>query len=131
MATPRELGATQYIEQHKIMELLDSITSMLLFHRPERPVEFLIGHLEKLKAARAASSGYPCLIDDSNLNSVFGILDPTKQGYITVNQYKKALSTLGILKYNELPQGADVNRVSQETFLKEAMEGLKRTSAFE
>ncbi|MGH0150375.1 UNVERIFIED_CONTAM: hypothetical protein FKN15_020497 [Acipenser sinensis] len=34
MATSRELEAKNYLEKHKILELMDNLTSMLFFHRP-------------------------------------------------------------------------------------------------
>ncbi|KAE8616297.1 hypothetical protein XENTR_v10008769 [Xenopus tropicalis] len=66
------------------------------FCSKERPREFLIKQLEKLKYARLSDVDYPCLFDDSNLDAIFGILDPAGQGYITGTQYMEALKTLGI-----------------------------------
>ncbi|MEE6481314.1 hypothetical protein FKM82_012828 [Ascaphus truei] len=62
----------------------------------ERPREFLIKQLEKLKLARLLDGDYPCLFDDSNLDAVFGILDPSGQGHITGTQHMEALKTLGV-----------------------------------
>ncbi|XP_033880556.2 EF-hand calcium-binding domain-containing protein 10 [Acipenser ruthenus] len=129
MATSRELDANNYLEKHKILELMDNLTSMLFFHRPERPCEFLITQLEKLKLARTTSRDYPCLFNESNLEAIFGILDPTRQGYITLGQYKEALNTIGLKQFDAFPQGADYNRITLETFKKEAKDGLLKSSA--
>ncbi|KAJ8373618.1 hypothetical protein SKAU_G00041980 [Synaphobranchus kaupii] len=129
MATPREQEAANYLEKHKIPELMDNLTSTLFFHRPETPSEFLITQLELLKASRLQPLDCPCLIDESNLDAVFGILDPVKQGYITLTQYKLALATLGIKDFDECPEGAVLNRISQETFKKQAKDGLLKSSA--
>ncbi|KAK6482615.1 EF-hand calcium-binding domain-containing protein 10-like [Huso huso] len=120
MATSRELEANNYLEKHKILEFMDNLTSMLFFHRPERPCEFLITQLERLKLARTTSRDYPCLFNESNLEAIFGILDPTRQGYITLGQYKEALNTIGLKQFDAFPQGADCNRITLETFKKEA-----------
>ncbi|KAJ8249634.1 hypothetical protein COCON_G00228500 [Conger conger] len=129
MATPREQEAANYLEKHKIPELMNNLTSMLFFHRPENPREFLITQLALLKASRLRPLDCPCLIDESNLDAVFGILDPVKQGYITLAQYKQALATLGIQDFDECPEGADLNRISQEAFKKEAKDGLLKGSS--
>lgn len=55
----------------------------------ERPQEFLIAQLEQLQVSKMRSLECPSLFNDSNLDAVFGIMDPTKQGYITFVQYKE------------------------------------------
>ncbi|KAE8616295.1 hypothetical protein XENTR_v10008769 [Xenopus tropicalis] len=96
MAAVLEMEAEEYLQENRIPELINNLTSLLLYHRPERPREFLIKQLEKLKYARLSDVDYPCLFDDSNLDAIFGILDPAGQGYITGTQYMEALKTLGI-----------------------------------
>ena len=53
----------------------------------EDPKSYLIQQLEKLKLAKQSGVYYPCLFDETNLNSIFGMLDPTKRGFITREQY--------------------------------------------
>ena len=45
--------------------------------------------LEKLKDARTVQRNYPCIFDDSNVRSLFGMLDVTGNGFITYEQYKQ------------------------------------------
>lgn len=45
--------------------------------------------LEKLKDARTAQRNYPGIFDDSNVRSLFGMLDVTGKGFITYEQYKQ------------------------------------------
>ena len=45
--------------------------------------------LEKLKDARTMQRNYPCIFDDSNVKSLFGMLDVTGKGFITYEQYKQ------------------------------------------
>ncbi|XP_073508335.1 EF-hand calcium-binding domain-containing protein 10 isoform X1 [Phyllobates terribilis] len=113
MAAGRALEAEDYLRENKIMELVNNLTSLLLYHRPERPREFLITQLEKLQLARVADVEYPCLFDESNVDAVFGILDPSGQGYITGTQYTEALKTLGV-DVSNLP--APPEKITQEVF---------------
>ena len=53
------------------------------------PKEFLIEQIEKLQKAQKTKLDYPCLFDESNIKSIFGMLDPTAQGYITLQQYRE------------------------------------------
>ncbi|XP_030072885.1 EF-hand calcium-binding domain-containing protein 10 [Microcaecilia unicolor] len=122
----RELEAQEYLRRHKVLELLNTLTSLLLFHRPERTREFLINELEKLKLARVTDKDYPSLFDESNLVAVFGILDPAQQGFISVTQYKEALKTLGIEMTNlPWPDNAMIN---QETFKQQVLSELKKAN---
>ncbi|XP_023256119.1 EF-hand calcium-binding domain-containing protein 10-like [Seriola lalandi dorsalis] len=129
MAEQREEDAADYLKKHKIIELMDNLTSMLFFYRPEKPRQFLIEQLEQLKLSQQSGVKGPNLFNNSNLDAVYGILDPTKQKYITFAQYKQALTTLGIKNINECPEGVNEDRISQETFKTEAIKGLQRCSA--
>ncbi|KAI4872128.1 hypothetical protein NFI96_031076, partial [Prochilodus magdalenae] len=120
MSTPREEEADAYLRNHKTIELMKNLTSMLFFYRPERPREFLISQLEQMKASRDRAVDGPCLFDNSNLDAIVGILDPTNQGHISYAQYKEALRTLGIKSFNECPEGLGNDRISHETFKREA-----------
>ncbi|XP_078077330.1 EF-hand calcium-binding domain-containing protein 10 [Mustelus asterias] len=127
MQSPLEREAAEYLTEHQILELLDNLTSTLLYERPAKPVEFLIDQLEKLKVARQTKKDYPCLFDESNLDTVFGILDTTKQGYITLRQYREALKTLGIRDFVMDPLGAREDKITLATFKNEAKTGLMNT----
>lgn len=51
------------------------------------PKKFMIETLEQLQKSQSTKRDYPCLFDDSNVQSVYGMLDPTNRGYITLKQY--------------------------------------------
>ncbi|KAG9280962.1 EF-hand calcium-binding domain-containing protein 10-like [Astyanax mexicanus] len=129
MSTSREQEAEEYLNNHRIIELMKNLTSMLLFYRPDRPKEFLISQLEKLKTSRLHGVESPCLIDESNLDAVFGILDPANRGYISCAQYREAMMTLGIKDFSEYTEDLETDRISRETFKREAKEGLLRGAA--
>ncbi|KAI5627050.1 EF-hand calcium-binding domain-containing protein 10 isoform X3 [Silurus asotus] len=120
MSTPREEEAAHYLENHKILELMNNLTSMLFYYRPEHPKEFLITQLEQMQASKLQATSCPCLFDDSNLDAVCGILDPINQGFISYNQYREAMKTLGIHHFNECPEGLGNDKISHETFKREA-----------
>ncbi|XP_077018842.1 EF-hand calcium-binding domain-containing protein 10 isoform X5 [Tamandua tetradactyla] len=48
----RECAARRYLEKHRIMELLNHLTSVLLFFQPEKPRDYLIAVLERLRLAK-------------------------------------------------------------------------------
>jgi len=50
---------------------------------------FLVEQLEKLKEARETGENFPCLFDETNIQSAFGIMDPTGRGCITRAQYEE------------------------------------------
>ncbi|XP_043943071.1 EF-hand calcium-binding domain-containing protein 10 [Protopterus annectens] len=129
MASTQEMSAVEYLQQHKIMELMNNLNSLLFFHRPAKPREFLITQLEKLRMASITGMDYPCLFSESNLDAVFGILDPSKRGFITLVQYVEVMKTLGITSYEELPHGSSINRITLDTFKKEAKNGLMKSCA--
>lgn len=49
----------------------------------------MVDVLEKLRKSRATHFDYPCMFDDANIQSIFGMLDPTNQGYISIPQYRE------------------------------------------
>ena len=61
----------------------------------------------------------PCLLDESTLKSMYNTLDNTEKGYISKEQYLQAMGTLGVRKFNENPAGADLNKITLKTFLRE------------
>jgi hypothetical protein len=61
----------------------------------EDPKDFLIDYLGQLKDSKDNHTQGPCLFNESNLDSVFGILDPTNEGYVSYDQYKE-----GALRFN-------------------------------
>ncbi|NWH89628.1 EFC10 protein, partial [Aegithalos caudatus] len=62
----------------------------------ERPREFLIQVLERVKAGRRDEGEYPFLMDEANVDAMFSLLDVLGQGYIRPEQYREALKTLGL-----------------------------------
>uniref|UniRef100_A0A8C8BSR3 EF-hand calcium binding domain 10 n=1 Tax=Otus sunia TaxID=257818 RepID=A0A8C8BSR3_9STRI len=103
-----EQQSRDYLRRHRLPELLHRLGALLLHHRPERPREFLIQALERVKAGQRAEGEYPHLMDEANLAAMFSLLDVVGQGHITPAQYREALKTLG-LSTEDLQFGEDVN----------------------
>merc|ERR1712179_385543 len=125
----RSEEATEYLEKHRVLDLFNNLTSQLIYARPENPKTYLIDTLEKLVKSRSSKLNYPCLFDESNVQSVFGMLDPTGRGHITAQQFREAMITLGAKEFDESPHGADVDRITYDVFLREAKLGLSKASA--
>ncbi|XP_044279205.1 EF-hand calcium-binding domain-containing protein 10 [Varanus komodoensis] len=104
----REVEGREYLAQHKIPELLYHLSALLLYHRPDRPREFLIKTLEKIKFAKLTGMEYPNLMDESNLDAMFEMLDVAGQGYISLAQYKGALESLGLSSQDEIYKETDL-----------------------
>ncbi|KAK6175319.1 hypothetical protein SNE40_013807 [Patella caerulea] len=121
--------ATDYLEKHRIMELFNNMTSNLIYHRPDDPKQFMIEILEKLQKSKNSKGNCPSLFDDSNIRSVFGILDPTNKGFITLQQYKEAMTTLGVKNYPSSPELQENELINMDTFYKDAKKGLEEASA--
>ncbi|XP_040400548.1 EF-hand calcium-binding domain-containing protein 10 isoform X1 [Cygnus olor] len=120
-----ERGGRDYLERHGIPELLRRLSALLLYHQPERPRQFLIQVLERVKAGRQGEGGYPCLMDESNLVAMFQMLDVADLGYITPVQYREGQSTPNgnQLSTDNLHIGDDVN-ITLDTFKEEVKKRL-------
>lgn len=126
-----EEGASKYLKDHKIIELFQNLTAALVHERPEDPKEFMKNHIEQLLKAKSDPdlAEPPCFMDESNLKSVYSMLDVTKKGYISKEQYLQAMGSIGVRKFNENPAGADLNKITLETFLRETKASLRDASA--
>ncbi|XP_061138588.1 EF-hand calcium-binding domain-containing protein 10 [Syngnathus typhle] len=129
MATEREKEASAYLEKHKIFDLMKNLTSMLFFYRPDDPKEFLIEKLKQLKEARDNGQEAPSLLSPSNLDAVFGLVDPANLRHVTFTQYKQALISLGMKDINECPDGVNEDKISYDTFITEGMISLQKGSS--
>ncbi|XP_062577972.1 EF-hand calcium-binding domain-containing protein 10-like [Saccostrea cucullata] len=125
----RDVEAKEYLEQHRVLELFNNMTSQLIYNRPENPKKYMIELLEKLQRSRATKHDYPCLFDDTNIQSVYNMLDPTNRGFITMQQYREAMTTLGISPVEENIEGANEDKINFDVFLSQARTGLSKASA--
>ncbi|XP_048739759.2 EF-hand calcium-binding domain-containing protein 10-like [Ostrea edulis] len=125
----RDVEAREYLEQHRVLELFNNMTAQLIYKRPENPKKYMIDLLEKLQRSRATKHDYPCLFDDTNIQSVYNMLDPTNRGFITLQQYQEAMTTLGVSPIVENIEGANEDKINFDVFLSQARAGLSKASA--
>ncbi len=123
--------AAEYLKENKIMELFENMTSVLVYERPENPKQFMKDYIEQLQKAKLDPDEVdpPSLFDESNLKSVFGMLDITRKGHISHDKYLQAMGNLGVRKFNRIPAGSAFNKISQETFVTEVKVALMNSSA--
>ena len=128
MATPFHNEATEYLKLHKIPELFEILTSSLVYNRPEDPKNFIQTYLKQLQESHKENNSdkLPKFFDESNVTSIFGMLDISGKGHITMEQYDQAMETMGVTDYNNHPAGSELNRINEETFLREACSGLQK-----
>lgn len=62
----------------------------------------MIDLLEKLQRSRATKHDYPCLFDDTNIQSVYNMLDPTNRGFITLQQYQEGAAIISSEYHNSV-----------------------------
>ncbi|XP_076448575.1 EF-hand calcium-binding domain-containing protein 10-like [Babylonia areolata] len=129
MPPTRVEEAEEYLKRHKIMELFNNITSQLIYARPDQPKAFITEVLQRLQKSKSTQFDLPCLFDETNIVSIFGMLDPTGRGFISHKQYQEALVTLGVKDFDPEPVGHDIDRINMDTFVREAKDGLLRASA--
>lgn len=55
----------------------------------EKPREYLINLLERLKIAKATGVAFPFFMENSNIVSMFEMMDSSGRGCITFVQYKE------------------------------------------
>ncbi|XP_066210443.1 EF-hand calcium-binding domain-containing protein 10 isoform X1 [Saccopteryx leptura] len=114
----RELEARNYLEKHRIVKLLNYLTSSLLFYQPEKPREYLISLLERMRIAKVTRVAFPFFMDHSNIVAMFEMMDTSNKGTISFAQYKQALTTLGLCTADEV-LGDDGHGITLDKFKQE------------
>ncbi|XP_063997953.1 EF-hand calcium-binding domain-containing protein 10 [Pogoniulus pusillus] len=123
----REQRSLDYLRRWRLPELLQRLAALLLYHRPGRPRQFLLQALEGLKAGRRGAGPYPDLMDDTNLEAMFGLLDVVGQGHIAPAAYGQALKTLGLS--TEDPPLGDDTRITLAVFKEEVKKKMQKSWA--
>ena len=129
-SNPYEADALKYLKEHKILELFEQLTATLVYERPDDPRAFMKRHVCELQRVKQNPEDEPLVfIDESNIRSVFGMLDVTGKGHITLPQYKAAMESMAVKQFNPSPAGAELNKIVRETFVREAKAAVKVASA--
>lgn len=118
-----EASARQYIEEKKILPLIQALTTAITYSKPENPVEFLIERLTELQKGNIL-----VCFTDNDIKAMFTVLDPFNKGTVTRAQLEGSMKNFGadeavipdILGDNSGPFGP-------EDFGKYINEGIRRT----
>mmetsp|Transcript_7030 Transcript_7030/g.12156 ORF Transcript_7030/g.12156 Transcript_7030/m.12156 type:complete len:222 (+) Transcript_7030:231-896(+) len=81
--------AKEYLLNNRILALFETLTSALLYYKPENPTDFLVERLTTLKSGRGEA-----FFLDSDLKTMFSMFDITGRGTITIDQCNAAMGTL-------------------------------------
>ncbi|KAF8771985.1 EF-hand calcium-binding domain-containing [Argiope bruennichi] len=87
---------SDYIKEFKINELISFLSRMVLYFTPEDPVAFLRNLLLDLKTSAQDGNFVDIMYPDESLKAYFRLLDPAGEGFISWEQLKSALHTMGI-----------------------------------
>ncbi|NXJ08248.1 EFC10 protein, partial [Odontophorus gujanensis] len=88
-----ERESREYMERHGLPALLHRLTALLLYHRPERPRQFV---LRALEAERRGAAERPRLLDEAGMDAAFRMMDAAGRGFVTAAQCRAALEALGL-----------------------------------
>lgn len=126
-----EMAASEYLTKHRILEFFENLTSALVYEKPDDPRVFAKQFIEKIQTSQKDPdiTELPIFIDETNLESIFSMLDITKTGYITRQQYLHAMTSMGLKKFNKSPSGGDFNKISLKTFLREGKAAIRNASS--
>ncbi|CAH8534509.1 unnamed protein product [Dicrocoelium dendriticum] len=117
---PRKHEVDTYIREHKLVELFNNLTSLLIYNQPDNPRKFMLETLCRLRESRGLQCEPPSLFTQKNAEAIFDMLDPCEKRAISYKQYCHALETLGITKYDTKSTGSKNDEISKEDYLEEA-----------
>jgi len=79
------------------MPLVNHLTSTLLIHEPEDPIEFLVHQVEDIIHFRKHRGKPPILFNNDHLTNVFKGVDFLNKGAIDLSQYCSGEHTICII----------------------------------
>merc|ERR1712188_187376 len=98
MSLTREENANLYIKEHRIEALMSQLAESLIYKQPIDPRAYLVDLLQGLINARENNRAPECLLDSSNIESIFGLIDVMGKGSIALRDALSALEKVGIEK---------------------------------
>lgn len=116
MSDPRSL-AQNYLTKHKIPEIFEILGSKLAMLKPDDPNAFILAELSKMSAMKGRGETVT-LFDESDIKTLFAIFDITGKGFVSKQQYLRALNYVGIDKPSKVPVESIVDQLDEATFVK-------------
>jgi len=81
------MKAESYLEKKHVMSLVNHLTSTLLVHQPNDPIQFLVQQVEDIIHFQNNNGKPPILFNNDHLTNVFKGVDFLNKGTIDLNQY--------------------------------------------
>ncbi|RNF24082.1 uncharacterized protein Tco025E_02601 [Trypanosoma conorhini] len=79
-----------YVKQHKLNNLFAHFLQLLIYHKPEDPRAFLRQEVRLMLEARTSTP----LFTEQDLETMFDLIDVTKQRWVTVSQLRNTCKNL-------------------------------------
>merc|ERR1739838_522279 len=112
----KEESAQEYLQSHKIVELLNNMTTMLVFNRPEDPKSFLIEQVEKLKVARNSGFRFPSVFDDETSHQYLECLILSRRDILHGNSTVQHWKPLGLKNTTNIRTDPSLIRLTRRHF---------------
>ncbi|CAM9545541.1 unnamed protein product, partial [Phaeothamnion confervicola] len=106
-------AAQKYIEEKKIDELFQELSTRIIYDRPAEPTTYLIDLLQGMVAAREGGGKAAGFFDEDDISALFSMLDPNKSGSVSQKQYEQVLTSLGVIK---MKGAAETGRLDKARF---------------
>jgi hypothetical protein len=84
--------ALAYLKKHDLLKLFDHLGAKLAKGKPDNPNAFLLAELDQLVEARN-NKEVVTLFTEQDIEIMFSMFDLTNKGYVTKEQYLKALGS--------------------------------------
>lgn len=96
--------------------LLQALLADIIYNKPINPKHYIVTQLEKIKVA-----GTKPLLDQGDLQTMFGMFDVTRRGVVTEQQARNALRTVlgnrAAVADTTSHQQAEASLINQEEFV--------------
>ncbi|EAN96818.1 hypothetical protein, conserved [Trypanosoma cruzi] len=79
-----------YVKQHKLNEIFAHFLQLLIYHKPENPRAFLQREIRLMIATKTSTP----LFGEQDLETMFDLIDVTKQRWVTVSQLRNTCKNL-------------------------------------
>lgn len=94
-ANDPQVQASEYLKQHKLLELFELLGQALVREQPDDPREYLVSYLENTLMDAPDKTSPLNFFTDTDVNTLFSMYDVAKTG-ITQQQCREALSAIGL-----------------------------------
>lgn len=113
----------EYLQKHKMNEIFEIIGAKLAVMKPDDPNAFIVSELSKISASKARGDKV-MLFDEKDIRAMFQIFDITGRKFLTITQYERALSYVGIDTPTE-PKPT-VRQIDEQTFVNAMMAEINK-----